>query len=1113
MDLGKTQARLLGFGAITVAGAVIPAAAHLGLEASSLLPLLLALGSAASGVAQNLVATAIEQKIREPYAKGIPLVRNHDLTIIIGKAIASAIHAFAAAQPGKSQKTLRKLSSRAEGLWLEAASWNHPSLLPLQEQSLPNYFIGSLKDILTAKPLGQNQWKQLIQWMAVDSKLDVGPSVVTSLAHHLTNSFSQHLFETIKEDASRTGKAFAALQVSLLSQIRGDLDSLGRHGRKHRISAVRSRKLLKDLHAKLSAIGDTVAGDAFELHRVSGDLAQLRKDVARRFPQPSASDQYPGRGQSRALSAPEVHILSALPTLDSRLVGRKNTIRRLSRYAKRSTPTRVHLVVLKGVAGAGKSAIAAELLAQLIAERRKERRRIVVYSFYRQGATGELASADVFIAQTLERLGAQKPYPAPGRDRATLLAAALESDNTVLFLDGIEATQEGLGEKARIKDAELRELLKQLAVKDNCVCFITSRNPIAELTSYQGHTLEYIDVEGLLPSEGLELLRNLGVKGSNKQLREAAIAASGHCLTLQLLGRLVRAEGECLNDEYVRRTLGRGFGRGSNAKRLEAVMAAYESRLSSYSIQFLRLASIFDRRISAVDIAELIQATPIPGVTDGLYRLSGIELRVLVADLRDLGLILAEDPFEPGSIDLHPMVRAYVSNKLETTMLSSWEMANRTIGELFADRAPPLPASAVEMETLFRSVIHLCSAGEHSRALHGIYSPRIMRGTEEYAANVLGCLSSTVTVLSAFFDDRRWSSPSGRLSAQDQVMVLLEAGRFLTESRGYANSSAGIAYAKAEELSKRDLSSTEYFDALLGLTRFFRLRGLLKKSRRWCEKLMRRAITTQEPIHLAAAYRAFAANDFYEGRFETCYKDAVSGENQPVTGAEAWEGAHHDVNEPVVSCKGYRALALWFLGDEAAASVVADEAYGSALALKHGHSIAIVALIRCMVAHLRGDFEAVRSAANDMLSIAVEKGFTVWTLAAELFVVAADVRRGDRSKNALDEMESRIKEWMNCEAELFVPYWFGILAEAALTGHYFARAERAVEKGLRSAANRGEHWWDVELLRLRAAARLESNRRGAIADAREALDVAKHQSSPTLERRVRIFCDNEGILL
>ena len=104
--------------------------------------------------------------------------------------------------------------------------------------------------------------------------------------------------------------------------------------------------------------------------------------------------------------------------------------------------------------------------------------------------------------------------------------------------------------------------------------------------------------------------------------------------------------------------------------------------------------------------------------------------------------------------------------------------------------APQLPDSFRDMAPLFLAVICGCHAGLFREALHEVYIPRIQRGNDSFAANVLGARGPLLSVLVHFFEHGRWGSlvetaaEGQSLTAEDQLFILMQAGLYLAVTRG-----------------------------------------------------------------------------------------------------------------------------------------------------------------------------------------------------------------------------------------------------------------------------------------------------------------------------------------
>jgi hypothetical protein len=65
---------------------------------------------------------------------------------------------------------------------------------------------------------------------------------------------------------------------------------------------------------------------------------------------------------------------------------------------------------------------------------------------------------------------------------------------------------------------------------------ITSRLPVADIADHERTTAPRLGLEQLSSDAGAKLLRALGVKGDEAELRTASEQFGGHCLALTLLG-------------------------------------------------------------------------------------------------------------------------------------------------------------------------------------------------------------------------------------------------------------------------------------------------------------------------------------------------------------------------------------------------------------------------------------------------------------------------------------------------------------------------------------------------------------------------------------------------
>ena len=92
--------------------------------------------------------------------------------------------------------------------------------------------------------------------------------------------------------------------------------------------------------------------------------------------------------------------------------------------------------------------------------------------------------------------------------------------------------------------------------------------------------------------------------------------------------------------------------------------------------------------------------------------------------------------------------------------------------------------------------------------MHEVYVPRIQHGNAAFTANVLGARGQLLSVLAHFFEHGRWGSlvetgtEGQSLVAEDQLFILMQAGLYLTATRGLGAPEARICYEQAEPLCR-----------------------------------------------------------------------------------------------------------------------------------------------------------------------------------------------------------------------------------------------------------------------------------------------------------------------
>ena len=573
-----------------------------------------------------------------------------------------------------------------------------------------------------------------------------------------------------------------------------------------------------------------------------------------------------------ARRGPKKISIARLPITGSDLFGREEDIAFLD--AAWANP-HTNVVTIVAWAGVGKSTLVNHWLGRMAAEDYRSAQLVFGWSFYRQGSSGGTSSADEFLDAALTWFGDPDPQIGSAWEKGERLAKLVSHRRTLLVLDGLEPLQNPPGsQEGRLRDPSLQALLRELAAYNGGLCVITTRLPIADVADHEHTSVARRDLEQLSSDAGAKLLRALGVKGDEAELRSASDEFSGHCLALTLLGSYLTDayNGDIRCRKEVSEHLSHDVRQGVHARK---VMESYQTWLGEGpELSILRMLGLFDRPADEKALETLLRPPAIRGLTESLTNLSPSEWRTILAKLRRARLLAGEDSHNPGHLDAHPLVREYFGEQLRRLRMDAWKECNRRLFNHYRALAPELPDSFREMEPLFLAVICGCNAGLFREALHEVYIPRIQRGDDSFAANILGARGALLSVLIHFFEDGRWESAvqtgaEGQgLTAEDQLFILIQAAVNMTAMRESAPE-ARICYERAESLCHSLNRPLLLYVALMGQWRYCVVAYKVAAAMPLAKRLYSLAQEQKDSALMIGACTAMAGTTCNVGDFET----------------------------------------------------------------------------------------------------------------------------------------------------------------------------------------------------------------------------------------------------
>jgi tetratricopeptide (TPR) repeat protein len=635
---------------------------------------------------------------------------------------------------------------------------------------------------------------------------------------------------------------------------------------------------------------------------------------------------------------------------------------------------------------------------------------------------------------------------------------------------------------------------------------ITTRTPVADIADHEQTSALRRDLDQLSKDAGAKLLRALGVKGDEAELRSASDEFRGHCLALTLLGSYLTdaCNGDIRRREEVSARLAHDIRQGAHARK---VMESYQNWLrEGPELAVLRMLGLFDRPADEKALEALLKSPAIPSLTESLTDLRQTEWQTILAKLRRARLLAREDPQNPGQLDTHPLVREYFGEQLQGQRTEAWKECNRRLYHYYRTLAPQLPNSFREMEPLFSAVICGCNAGLFREALHEVYIPRIQRGDSSFAANVLGARGALLSGLAHFFEHGRWGSPVGvgvegeSLALEDQLFIIMQAGAYLTATRGAGAPDVRICYDRAESLCRSLNRPLLLYSALIGQWRCTLMTDKLSAAMQIAERVYSLVQEQDDPMLMIGACNALSATLYFLGDFESAREYATLG-------VQIWRSAgsqsrREDLDTPVVGCLCYEGFSEWHLGEIASCQVKLDEAISLAKQLKDMWALALALNWAAVLGCVKGNPAEVDRLASELIELSTRHNFAFWLTIAAVYRGWARSASGNTAEG-IPCIERGIRDYRAAGSVLGVPYYLACKAKALHLADRTPEALEAINEA-EAIAERFEHGYcSAELHWLRGVflAAMGAEETQIEASFCNAFRIAKKQKSVSREKR------------
>jgi hypothetical protein len=305
VDLANTKIRVIGCSAVMAVGQLISnAIANPGTQAAAGMiggPIALGgisiLAAIAGGVAGNLAANDLGNRMTEKLAKNPNILDNHDLTKAAGEAIGYILREVAksdqliAIAETKNlpypEQALNELAEKTPEYWLDintqAADLSRG--LQISEEQLTKIFSADVEEFDRVTGLTPADWATFLGEFATTEGKSFDGEIVEFVADKLYATFPKAYREVLKLDAAKGGEKFAAMLLNLHQIALTELRDLGLQNGEilQKLEAVATRQQICQVMVKLEAIEIGIRDDLAQIQNL---LERFVDTSAPRLPLP-----------------------------------------------------------------------------------------------------------------------------------------------------------------------------------------------------------------------------------------------------------------------------------------------------------------------------------------------------------------------------------------------------------------------------------------------------------------------------------------------------------------------------------------------------------------------------------------------------------------------------------------------------------------------------------------------------------------------------------------------------------------------------------------------------------------------------------------------------------
>ncbi len=343
-----------------------------------------------------------------------------------------------------------------------------------------------------------------------------------------------------------------------------------------------------------------------------------------------------------------------------------------------------------------------------------------------------------------------------------------------------------------------------------------------------------------------------------------------------------------------------------------------------------------------------------------------------------------------------------------------------------------------------------------------------------------------------------------RERTQQELALQVTLGSALTATQGYAAPEVAHTYARAWELCARVGDTPQLLPVLLGVGRFYVVRGEFQTARDVGTHLLTFAEAARDPVMLLAAHNALGVVSLYAGDFEAALQHLERGVALSHASDQSPTRSHpFRLVSPGVTCAIHAAWTRWLLGYPDQAAARTRDALALARSLDHPFGRSYACHLAAGFHQWRREHQAMQDLEDEALAHDTEHGFGL-LLAVGLIQRGWLLAEGGQTEAGLARMQEGLARHREIGAAVLVPAALALVAETQQKLGRPAEGLAAVADGLTAAQQSGQHYWEAELHRLSGALTLQADpsaTEAAESHFLRALEIAGRQRARSLELR------------